>query len=35
MNIAKCLGTAFYIELSRSLWFSEILCDDKITLDVF
>ena len=35
MNIAKCLGTAFYIETSRSLCFSEILCDDRITLDVF
>ena len=24
MNITKCLGKAFYIEPSRSLWFSEI-----------
>ena len=35
MNIAKCLGAAFYIEPSRSLRFSEILCYDRITLDVF
>ena len=34
-NIAKCLGSAFYIEPSRSFWFSEILFDDRITLDVF
>ena len=35
MNIAKCLGAAFYIEPSHSLRFSEILCYDRITLDVF
>ena len=35
MNIAKCLGAAFYIEPSRSLRFSEILCYDRITLDIF
>ena len=35
MNIARCLSTAFYIETFRSLCFSEILCDDRITLDVF
>ena len=35
MNIAKCLGTAFYVEPSRLLRFSEILCYDRITLDVF
>ena len=36
MNIAKCLSTVFYIDsTSRSLCFSEILCDDGITSDVF
>ena len=35
MNIAKYLGTAFYVEPSRSLQISEMLCYDKITLDAF
>ena len=35
MNIAKCFGTAFYIEPSCSFWFSEVLHYDRITLDIF
>ena len=30
MNITKCLTKAFYIEHTRSLHFSEIICDDRI-----
>ena len=32
MNIAKCLSTTFYIETSRSLYFSQTLCDGRIVV---
>ena len=35
MNFVKCLSTAFYIVDLPFIMFSEILCDDRITLDVF